>query len=312
MTVEMLRPVFARAFKYWNEDQAPRYAAAITFYLMLAMSPLLLFFVGASSLILQSGNGQNPLKTELLDTVSHSLGSAQGAFLQGIIDSNHSRGSGYFATIFGLVVALFAASGLFQQLRLSVNDIWRVRSKSDGIKGVIWSKAVSVVMVLAVGIILLGWLVFDAWLRIVRRSIQEPSGLPLKSFISFILSWAFWTPVYAFMLKWLPERKLEWKDVWLGGIVTSFAYSVSKYILSLYFSYSSVSLTGTAGAIVVILLWAYYSSQIFFYGVELSRSYAESYGSLKGTRIADEKPIIAPIIADRPADEHLKESSSPV
>jgi membrane protein len=313
MTVEMLRPVFARAFKYWNEDQAPRYSAALTFYLMLAMSPLLLFLVAASSLLLQSNHGTNELQKQLISTINQSMGPAQGDFLQKIIASSPSRGAGYTATIVGLVVTVFGASGLFLQLRLSVNSIWRVQSQSNGIKGFIGSKVVSVLMVLAVGIILLGWLVFDWWLRIVRHRVDKATDFPIMTVLSFLLSWAFWTPIYAAMLKWLPERKLEWRDVWLGGIITSLAYSISKYVLSLYFTYSSVNVTyGSAGAIIVILLWAYYSSQIFFYGVELSRSYAESYGSLRGTRIADEGPIDPPAIAEKKADEKRDENPSHV
>ncbi|HEY3781788.1 MAG TPA: YihY/virulence factor BrkB family protein [Fimbriimonadaceae bacterium] len=284
MTVEMLRPIFAKAFKYWNEDQAPRYSAAITFYLMLALSPLLIFLVAASSLLLQN----HELQTHLVETVTQSMGEAQGTLVGQIITSSHSRGVGYVATIVGLVVSISGASGLFLQLRLSVNSIWRVETKASGIKGFIGTKVVSILMVLIVGIVFLGWLAFDWWLRIVRHEIGPEAGFPIKTTLSFILSWAFWTPVYAAMLKWLPQRKLQWRDVWLGGIVTSLAYAVSKYLLSLYFTYSSVSVTyGTAGALIVILLWAYYSCQIFFYGVELSRAYAEAYGSLKGTLVAE-------------------------
>lgn len=282
MTVEMLRPVFARAWKDWQEDQVPRLSAALTFYLMLALSPLLLFIVAATGLALQQHGGQNPIAEHLIASVRSSLGADQADFVKSIIHSSRSKGAGIAASLIGLVVALFGASGIFQQLQESVNSIWEVKTEISGIKAAIMGKLVAALMVIIGGLVLIGWLGLDAWLRIERKNLGGTGTFPVRQILSFLAAWAFWTPIFASIFRWLPNRRVAWNDVWLGAITTSFAFALTKYLLSLYFSFSSVSVSyGSAGAVVVLLLWAYYLSQLFFYGVELTRAYAFTYGSCR-------------------------------
>jgi len=282
VTVEMLRPVFAKAIKGYGEDQVPRLSAALAFYLLLALSPLLLVLVAVFTLLVRLKSADTQMEAHLLNTIRNTLGEPQMLFLKGIMDSSKSNGASYVATVTGLALALFGSSGLFQQLRDSVNGIWRAKPGLSGIRGVILSKIGAALTVIVVVAILVGWLVFDSWMRIVRRTIAPGTAYGFRESLSFVFAWFFWTPIYAAMFKWLPAQKVEWRDVWLGGIVTALAFAISKYVLSLYFSYVGSSASfGSAGAIIVILLWAYYSAQIFFYGVELTKAYAEAWGSLK-------------------------------
>ncbi len=259
----------------------PTSSAALTFYVVLSLSPLLLFLAAASALFFHGQGSANPLQQTIVNTVSHSLGKDQGAVLQNLLNGAKSKTTGYWASSLGLVVSIYGASGLFQQLRFSVNLIWGV-SAQGGIKSFFLSKAVSILMVLLTGTVLIGWVIVDSWLRLVRHSIPGEQSHHIGDALSFLFSFVFWTPVYAAIYKWLPQRAVRWRDVWLGAIVTALAYSVFKYVLSLYFTYSNAgTIYGPAGAVVIILLWTYYYAQVFLFGVALTRAYAELHGSLK-------------------------------
>jgi membrane protein len=279
MTVEMLVPVFKKAFKGWGEDQVPRLSASFTFYLLLALSPMLLFFVAATGLVMHSPS----IREGLIAQIKDAMGEAQAGFISSLMTSTQSKGAGILATLFGLVVALFGASGLFEQLRESVNTIWGVKSQPCGVWSMVLRKFVAFLMVILGGLVMAGWLILDARLHYLNKNYMISAPLPIWQTLSFVVSWAFWSVVFAGALKYLPERPLQWRDVWLPAFVTSLAFALGKYLLSLYFSYSSVNVSyGSAGAVVLLLLWVYYSAQIFFFGVELTEAYALAFGSLKG------------------------------
>jgi membrane protein len=288
MTVEMLRPLFVKAWKNWGKDKAPRLSASLTFYLMLALAPLLLFIVAGAGLFYSSAE----VRHHLIRTLEESIGSTQAHFIESIIVSTSSRTAGITATLFSLAISLFGSSGLIEQLRDSMNSIWGVDAPSGGIWSIIVRRLVGFLTVIVGTLILVAWLLFDAWLRSLRHRYGGGTDFPIWEIISFLTSWIFWTPVFGSIFKFLPEIKVKWNDVWLAAIVTSLGFALGKYVLSLYFSYSTVNLSyGSAGAIVVILLWSYYFAQLFFYGVELSEAYSLAYGSRKGQQELDSQTV---------------------
>jgi len=264
-----------KAWKHFGDDQVARSSAALTFYLILALSPLFLFLAALSSVLLQSQGAANDLQRTLMDTVQHSLGARQAAVLQSFVQSSSSRTTGYLATIAGLTVSLYGASGLFLQLRATADFMWGVKS-TGGIKSFFLSRAISILMVFVLGVVIVGWVGMDAWLRIVRLSLRPEAPYGFRQTVSFLLALAFWTPVYGAIYKALSPPRIAWRHVWFGAIFTSLSYSVTKYLLSIYFTFSSRNSSyGAAGAFVVILLWAYYSAQIFFFGLELTKAKAD-------------------------------------
>lgn len=280
LTRQRLLRLPVAAWKFFGAN-GPTSSAALTFYVVLSLSPLLLFLAAASALFFHGQGSQNPLQQTILNTVSHSLGKDQAAVLQNLMQGAKSRTTGYWASFIGLLVSIYGASGLFQQLQYAVNLIWGA-TQSGGIKSFFLGKAVSILMVLLTGTVLIGWVVVDSWLRLVRHAIPGEESRHIGEAISFLLSFVFWTPVYGAIYKYLPQRTVAWRDVWVGAVVTSLGYSIFKYVLTLYFTYSNAgAIYGPAGAVVIILLWTYYYCQLFLYGVALTRAYAELYGSLQ-------------------------------
>lgn len=254
------------------DNRASHSAASLAFYFVLAVSPLFLFLAALSSVLLQSQGAANALQQQILDTVRHSLGARQATMFQGFIEGSSSRSTGYVATIGGLTVSLYGASGLFLQLRETVNRMWGDKPK-PGIKAYFIQRAISILMVLVISAVIVGWVGVDAWLRIVRISLREDTPYGVRQAVSFVLAFAFWTPVYGAVYKWLAPSPIPWRTVWAGAVFTSLSYAVTKYLLTLYFAYAGSSAGyGPGAAIVVLLLWLYYSAQIFLFGVELTRA----------------------------------------
>jgi membrane protein len=271
------RHLFAKAWSAFLKDKAPRSSAAITFYLILAFSPFLLFMAAASSVLFQSKGIANDLQHQFLETIHHSLGDRQAALIQNLVESANSGKAGYYASVLGLTVSLYGASGLFQQLRDSVNQMWGVEPKPS-FKEIFVQRVLAIAMVLVFGLVLTGWVGLDFWLRLVRESLSESTPYSVRQVLSFLFAFAFWTPIYAAIYKWLPQRRIAWRDVWMAAIFTSLSFSITKYLFALYLGYISVNPSyGSAGAIIVTLLWVYYLAQVFFFGVELTRACMETH-----------------------------------
>jgi membrane protein len=264
-----------KAFKRWNDDNATRLAASFAFYAILSFAPLLIFGIAIGSQFLDSGQ----LRQTILAQARDQLGSGASALVESMIDSANKRGANTIASLISLALALFGASGLFDQLHLSVNQIWRVGpKKGSAIRNYVLEKLGSVVMALVFLTLILVWLGIDFVVSYMQRHTTQ--AFPFWPLISFIVSVLFLTGVFAMCFKSLPRNMVGWRDVWFPAAFTALGFGLAKYILSLYFGIGGVGAAyGPAGALVVILLWFYYASQIFFFGVELTFAYAYECGS---------------------------------
>lgn len=279
MALENYRQVFSDAWKWWNDDQAPRLSAALTFYAMLSLAPMILLAVAVAGFAL----GGEAAQAGLINEIKTSVGEAQATFVASLFRTA-SAGTGVVATIFSIGVLLFGASGLFEQLRDSVNAIWGLPAPQGGLAQIARRKIFAILGVSLAAICLLAWMILDARLQWLSRN-TDLAAPYLWQALSFVAAWGFSAVVFAAMFKYLPLKQIKWRDVWFAGGFTALAFAIGKYLLSLYFAFASVSVAyGAAGALVVLLLWIYYSSQIFFFGVELSNAYAYSSGSLQGLR----------------------------
>ena len=271
MLIPNLKKLYAEAFKNWMQDNAPRLAAAFSFYAMLCLSPMLVLAVAIASHVL--GDSQEGM--HLVHMAEGYLGYEGSKFLESMIQTSAKPGASAIASVLSLAVAIYGATNLFGQLSDSVDSIWEIRGRA-GIKGFLLNKVLSILMFLAFSVVFVAWLGIDSWLAWLGRT----SGLHGRHLLSVFVSIIFLSLVFGVSYRALPKGMVAWGDVWYGAVTAALGFAFSKYLLSLYFSYSTVSAAyGSAGALVIILLWIYYSAQIYFFGIELTCTYAHMHGS---------------------------------
>jgi membrane protein len=288
MVLEPLKKVFRDAWRWWGDDQVPRLSAALTFYAMLSLAPMLVLAVTTAGFMY----GEESARANITEQIKSALGEAQAAFVKSLLQP-HSEQAGIWAAVFSIAVLLFGASGLAEQLRDSVNAIWGLKAPQGGFLTIVKRKVFAILGVVLAAVVLLGWMILDAWLQWLSKNTVE-SAAPLWQAVSLIVSVVLLSLVFGAMFKALPRKRVAWNDVWFAAVFTSLAFTAGRYLLSLYFAFASVSAGyGAAGAMVVILLWFFYSSQIFFFGVELSNAYAFNLGSFKGQPHDNETKVTA-------------------
>lgn len=240
-------------------------AAALSFYAILSLAPFLVIGVTIAAAFVDSAS----VKNSIVSNVTESLGKGSAELVVTIIDHASKPSTSIPATIIAILFAIYAASGLFEQIANSIEDIWEIKRVGHPFRLFIFSRLKSVVIMMVFLILLLAWLAADSVLGYLVRT---SGGNALWPLVSLLASSVFATFTFAVTYRSIPKGRSLWGDVWLGAVVSGVAFGVAKYLLSLYFSYSGVATAyGSAGALLVILLWIYYSAQIFFYGAEVTR-----------------------------------------
>ena len=263
----------------WSEDKASRLAAALAYYTVISLAPLLVIIISIAGLAF----GKEAAQGQVVEEMRHFVGDQGAEAIQTIILNTSNPQSGILASIFGIATLLFGASGVFAQLQDGMNTIWEVQPKPGrGIFALIKDRFLSLTMVLGVGFLLLVALVVSAGLAAFGKFLG--GFLPLPEFImasiNFLISFVVITLLFAMIFRYLPDVKISWRDVWFGAAITSFLFTVGKFLLGFYLGRSSTtSAYGAAGSLVLILIWVYYSSQILFFGAEFTQVYANKYGS---------------------------------
>jgi membrane protein len=267
----------------WVADEAPRLGAALAYYTMLSIAPLLVVVVAVAGLVY----GEAAARGELAQQLEGLVGPQGAEVLQTMLANASHPAGGLIATAIGLVVLLLGASGVFIELQGSLNRIWGVQSKTaGGVWGFIRTRLLSFLMVLAIGFLLLASLALSAALSAVSRYFAEEGGSPiLWQVVNQAVSFAVITLLFALIFKLLPDAEIAWKDVWVGAALTAVLFTVGKYLIGLYLGNSSVgSAYGAAGSLAVFLVWVYYSAQILFFGAEFTQVYANHYRGAQGYR----------------------------
>lgn len=269
--VKNLAGVFKQTFTEFSEDKVPRLGAALAYYTIFSIAPLLLIVIAIAGLAFGKAESQHQI-VQQLHTV---MGPTAAKSIEEMLASAAKPKTGTVATILGIGTLILGASGVFGQLKDALNTIWDVKPKKNrGILGMIKDRFLSMAMVFGVGFLLLVSLVIDAAISAVL-----PEGLQV---VQIIVSLAVVTVLFAAIFRILPDLKIEWRDVWLGAAFTSALFVLGKFALGLYLGRSAVgSSYGAAGSLVVLLLWVYYSAQIMLFGAEFTQVYARSHGSLK-------------------------------
>jgi membrane protein len=270
--------VIRQTFRDWSEDKAPRLGAALAYYTVFSIAPLLIIVVAIAGLWF----GKQAAQDQIFAQIAGLLGEEGAKTISGMLQAANKPHEGIIASVLAVVTLIFGATGVFVQLQDALNTIWEVKPKPGrGIMGFIRQRLLSLAFVFGIGFLLLVSLVVSAGLAAAGKWIQGamPGGEGLWQTINFIVSFAVIAALFTLMFKYLPDVKIAWRDVWLGGALTALLFTVGKFGLGMYLGRSSVSSAyGAAGSLVIVLLWVYYSAQILFLGAEFTQVYANRFG----------------------------------
>jgi membrane protein len=268
-----------RSVQGWIDDSASSMGAALAFYALLSLAPLLLVVIGVAGAFW----GRTEAQTLLMDQITSVMGENAAAGIQLVLDNaSQGAGDGLLPALIGFATALFGAATVFNQLQQDLDRIWRHHTRKTGVMGVLRSRLLTFGMVLSVGFLLLVSLVVSTALSAVSSAWL--GSLVGARTLEFVLSFLVVTGLFAMIYKILPRTRIAWGDVWVGAAVTSILFWVGKYLIGLYLSRASVANSfGAAGTVVVLIVWVYYSAQIFFLGAEFTREYALRHGSRHNT-----------------------------
>lgn len=294
--IKQLFRLLKLTFSEWQNDNAGRLAAALSYYTIFSLAPILIIAIAVAGVIF----GQEAAQGEIVRQLQGTIGTEGAETIETMIENTRETGSGIWATLISLGVLLFGATGLFNQLQSSLNTIWNVKPKPGrGIKGMLQDRFLSFAMILTIGFLLLVSLVLSAALAAFGNYFSHlvPDMLMgLWQVLDFLISFGVITVLFAMIYKVLPDVKIGWSDVWLGAIVTALLFVVGKTLIGLYLGNSAVGSTyGAAGSLVILLLWINFSAQILFFGAEFTQVYANRYGSRivpteNAIAVGDERP----------------------
>lgn len=281
--MKLLKDVFAllkQTYQEWNEDGAPRLAAALAYYTAFSLAPLLVIIIAIMGFIIS----EDTVRDNIINQVTISIGSGAADMVEELITNVSQPSEGIFSTVLSFIALLLGAIGVFGNLQTSLDIIWNVDTSKQptGIKAFITDKLLSFGMLLVVGFLLLTSLVITTVLSALDAYFLHllPGSEFLLQVLSFVISFGVITLLFAMIYKFLPHTKVEWRDVLVGAAFTSLLFSIGKTLLALYLARSgTASPYGAAGSFVLILLWVYYSAQIILFGAEFTQVYARLHGS---------------------------------
>lgn len=273
--------LFKESFKEWKEDDALQLGAALAYYTIFSIAPLLLIVIAVAGFVW----GREAVQGQIVGQVDQLIGKQGGVAIQTMIANaaKQGQGSGVLATIIAALTALFGATGVFAELQKALNKIWNVEPKPGaGVMAFVKTRVASFGMILGIGFLLLVSLVISAGLSAVNTWMTGllPGAEVLFTVLNFVVSLALITLLFAMIYRFLPDVRIAWRDVWMGAFFTALLFTAGKFLIGLYLGRSSVaSVFGAAGSLVIVLLWIYYSTQILFFGAEMTQVYARMRGA---------------------------------
>lgn len=298
--------VFKDTFREFGEDKAPRLGAALAYYAIFSIGPLLLIAISMAGIFL----GQEAAQGRVSEELGKVFGPRMADSLETMIQAAAKPKSGTIATIIGVIMLLVGASGLFGQLKDALNTIWNVeKKKAEGIMGFVRERFLSMAMVLGTGFLLLITLLLDATISALGPMLERfVGGEAVMHVVQLVLSFVITTVLFAAIFRILPDLEIAWHDVWFGAAFTSLLFVIGKWGLALYLGKAAVgSAYGAAGSLVILLVWIYWSAQILFFGAEFTQVYARRFGSLAG----DTSKRDARAVAKRPEDRPKTTENAP-
>jgi len=265
----------------WLDDYAPSMGAALSYYTVFSLAPLLLIVVSVAGLVF----GEEAVRGELFAQLQGLMGADAAKAIQDLLASVNKPAKGVFATLIGIALLVFGATTVFGELQDALDRIWRAPARE---KGGLWSllraRLLSFGMILGLAFLLMVSLVLGAAISALGKWWGPAFGgwETLLQIVNLLVGFGLTTLVFAMIYKLMPRVKVEWHDVWLGALVTSLLFTIGKFLIGLYIGKSGVaSGFGAAGSLIVVFIWVYYSAQIFLLGAEFTWVYAKTLGSLR-------------------------------
>jgi membrane protein len=274
--LETLTDLFKQAGAAWLDDDAPTLGAALAFYTLFSLAPVLIVAVSVAGFAF----GEKAAQGEIVRQFQGLMGMQGASAIEAILQSTNRPGLGVLATALGLVAILIGASGAFNELQDALNIIWKVNSTKSFWRVALRHRFFSLGLVVATGFLLLTSLVITACLSAAERFVGTllPISIIVLESMNFIFSFVVITFLFALIFKLIPDTTIPWRDVWMGAAVTSILFTVGKVVIGFYLGHSALtSAYGAAASLVVFLVWIYYSAQILLFGAEITHVYALKY-----------------------------------
>ena len=296
------RMLMQRAMRGWVEDGASTMGASLAFYTLFSLAPLLMVAIGMAGLVA----GRDAAQAAIIGEVSRLVGEQAAIGVEDLLDRAARMEEGLVPAIVGFATLFFGATTVFAELRTDLDRIWRHKpaKPQGGLVKLAWSRGMSFLMVAAVGVLVLVSVLATTLLSTVGSQVLGKSPLVVYA-LEFLASFAVMTVLFAMIYKILPSTRLAWRDVWVGAAITSALFWIGKFLIALYVSHAGVgSNFGAAGTVVLLIVWVYYSAQVFFLGAELTKEFALRHGSKQAEKRRLRKPLSEMHAAN---DDHLIE-----
>jgi membrane protein len=300
------------------EDEALSRGAAIAFYTVTSLAPVLLIVVSIAGLAF----GQEAAQGAILNQLTGLMGQQAADVLQSALASASEKSSGILATVIGVVTLLATASGVFGEMQAALNRIWKAEPKSGTFSRLVRARAASLGLVAALGFLLAVSLVVSAGLTALGTTLNAvlPFGAILLSVVNFLVSFLLLALLFAAIYKVLPDRAIAWRDVVMGAAVTALLFTIGKSLIGWYLGSSAVASSyGAAGGLIVLFFWVYYSTQVFLLGAEFTRAYATSRGrgpvvapAQSAVRVEEKAQAVHPASATAAAVEDDNDNLTPL
>jgi membrane protein len=275
-----VRALVQQAFADWRRDEAGRLGAALSYYTLFSLAPLLIVAIAVAGFVF----GREAAQGQIVAQIQGLVGEAGARAVQDMIENSRQPTAGAWATVIGVVTLFLGATGAFAELKSALNIVWDVKDQGGGLLSLVRGRLWAFAMVLAVGFLLLVSLLISAAVA-AADGFFTWIGIPpaLVQLVNAVTSFLVITVLFALLFKYLPDTEVHWRDVWIGALLTSALFTVGKLFIGLYLGRSSVaSVYGAAGSVVVLIVWVYYAAQIFFFGAEVTQAYAHRHGSRRG------------------------------
>lgn len=308
MTLKNIWILIRAAASSWVDDYAQSMGAALAYYTLFSIAPLLLIVISVAGLIF----GVEAASGEIVGQLQGLMGQQGAEAVQGLLESVNKPAESVTALLIGGILLLIGATTVFAELQDALDRIWRAPKRNNGgIWGLLRARVLSLGMIMGIGFLLMVSLVVSAVLAVLGK-LWGPLFAEweiLANVIDFLVSLAFITTLFAMIYKIMPRVKVNWADVWIGAAVTALLFTLGKFLIGFYIGKSGLtSGFGAAGSLVVMLAWVYYSAQIFLMGAEFTWAYAITFGSRREQPVPAAAPAIPSQMAKRQPDKHMIEA----
>jgi membrane protein len=304
MTLKDLWILLKESWNAWSTDKAPRLGAALAYYTLFSLAPLLVIVIAVAALIF----GQDAAQGKIVAEIQGLVGEESARAIQTMIDQARTPATGIVATILSLITLLLGATGVVGELKDTLNTIWHVQPAPEmGLLRTLKTRLASLAFVLGLGFLLLVSLVISAVLSALsgffNNLFSSPWLLYALQVVNFVVSLGVITVLFAMLYRFLPDTEIPWRDVWIGAGMTALLFVISKFLIGLYLGRSSIaSAYGTAGSLVLILVWVYYASLVLLFGAEFTAVYAHRYGSRAASTATERQRDTEALPLRRPLD----------